>query len=69
MKTWDDKVNKYQAPTPNPAHDFKHAQCELKNMSEMMLTKEWSCNITKIISQSQYIALYASCSNKDKHVS
>jgi len=39
-----------QTPTLGLAHDFKHAQCELKDMSKMMLEKEWSCNIFKIVS-------------------
>jgi hypothetical protein len=37
-----------QAPTPSPAHDLKHVQCESDGKSKRMLIKEWSCNLSKI---------------------
>jgi hypothetical protein len=40
------KQVKSQAPAPRPTQDFKHAQCESKAMSKLMLENEWSCNLS-----------------------
>jgi len=37
-----------KAFAPNPAQDFKHAQCKSKNMLKMMLEKEWSWDLSEI---------------------
>jgi hypothetical protein len=36
---------KSHAPTLRPTQDLKRACCESKAMSELMLEKEWSCNL------------------------
>jgi hypothetical protein len=38
-----------QASTFGPAHNFKCIWCESKGKLEMMLVKEWSCNLFKIL--------------------
>jgi hypothetical protein len=40
------KQAKSQVPAPRPTQDLKHARCESKAMSKMMLENEWSCNIS-----------------------
>jgi len=40
------KETKSQAPAPMPTQDLKHAQCESKTISKMMLENEWSCNLS-----------------------
>jgi hypothetical protein len=40
------KQAKSQAPTPMPTQDLKHAQCESKAISKIMLENEWSCNLS-----------------------
>ncbi len=42
-------LTKSHAHTPRLALYFKCAQCELK-VSKIMLKKEWSCNMSKILS-------------------
>jgi hypothetical protein len=41
---------KNQALAFGPMQDFKHAWCEFKTMSKMMLEKEWLCNLSKMFS-------------------
>lgn len=50
MEAWDGKANINQVFTPGPTQDLKCAQCKLEDMLEMMLEKEWSCNLFEIIS-------------------
>jgi len=56
-----------QVPTLSPAHDFKHAQCELEGKLEMILVKEWSCNLFEIFSLRQSMPLLANCSKRGTH--
>jgi hypothetical protein len=41
---------KSHALAPGLANDFKHAQCESKAISKMMLEKEWLCNLFEMLS-------------------
>jgi len=57
-----------QAPVPGLTQDFKHTHCKSKDMSTMMLKKEWSCNLFEIISWNQFAPFSTSCLNKGKHI-
>jgi hypothetical protein len=46
------QVNK-QVATPSPAYNFNCTQCNLESKLEMILVKEWSCNVFEIFSLKQ----------------
>jgi hypothetical protein len=39
-----------QMPKLSPTYNLKHTQCKLEGKLEMMLIKEWLCNIFEILS-------------------